>query len=345
MTKDNKSYGAINRFFNMPVIVAMVMLISGAISGLAVYFLTASKTEKDVKAAVLEEITVELKLHSENQTLSEAILQIKNEKAELKKEIEKTKSDLETANAKIKTLTDSSEDNLSAINKELENTKSQLDTANAALAAYQYSSPKVTVDGLPVTTDKDSVLSHNGRVYYDESIIKHFFSEEQITLEDGQLDFSTKGSVATINPQLNNSVGLGSMDVANMAYYIGFTPILDNNNSMHHNDIYATYPNEQYIEYRLDKNYRWFDCSAFVTKAGANHSYDDSIWSSVSVSITADNGIKLWGSESFSRDAEIQYSGIIDISGTKYIRITFYNACDYDGNAYIAITEPKLYLE
>ncbi len=175
--------------------------------------------------------------------------------------------------------------------------------------------------------------------------MNHFFDDKHLTYTDGMISINTEGTDITINPRLTNGVDLLSMEETHRGSYIGIESLMDNQGIQHNKAVWSKLDDTNYVEFRLDKAYHWFQCNAFVTKEATDYSYNSDIWDKASITVTADNGVFLWGPTAISRESEQQASSVIDITGVKYIRITFYNAGSgysrYD--RFLAIGEPRLF--
>ena len=343
--KDNEEgYGIVNRFFTKPVVAVLSGLVFATISGVVVNQFASASTREIVEKAILIQLTEELDLRESNKTLGQAIGNIKEEKESLSMEIGNLEKELKEKDKTIADLNDSNE---------ISKLQDTVDELQQKIDAYRYNSPVVTVDGNEVSTNSDSVLMHDGHTYYDDSILKHFFSDEMITFQDNKLDFNTKNSLVTVNPQLENGVDLLTMDVLNRSSDIVFSSATDNQGVMHSSAVGTDYyySGTGSIEFNLDKKYHWFTCSVFVVKEAVKYSDDSSVWENAAIKIIGNQTV-LWETSAFSRDAENQKSDVIDVSGCKRITIKFYNTTVYDyygthnGTVNIlSVGEPRLYTD
>lgn len=334
MGNTKKRFEKINEVFAKPVVVALVTVFAAVAGALAGAAYQNSVTENEI----VRVITTELGIIDENKGLAATIDTIKTDLEDAKEREQEALSKVDELNAVIR--------ESGNIQKKLDEEKEAKQALEDQLAEYNYVTPDVTIDGNAVTVDTDDLLIHNENIFYGQSIMRHFFDQEHLKYEEGKLTISTEGSKAYVIPWLENGVSLLSMETTSVDNYIGTQATTDNNNVLHNEAVYSRYDGKRYIEYRLDKNYHWFKCNAFVTKNATNISYDSNLWAWASVTITADNGIVLWGTESISRDAALQESPVIDVSGMKYIRITFSNAGrEYGNGAILAIGEPRLFTE
>lgn len=335
--KDNEEgYGIVNRFFTKPVVAVLSGLVFATISGVVVNQFASASTREIVEKAILIQLTEELDLRESNKTLGQAIGNIKEEKESLSMEIGNLEKELKEKDKTIADLNDSNE---------ISKLQDTVDELQQKIDAYSYSSPVVSVDGNEVSTNSNSVLMHDGHIYYDDSILKHFFSDEMITFKDNKLDFNTKNSLVTVNPQLENGVDLLSMEVLNRNY-IEISSEMDNQGVMHSSAVKAVYSGTRSIEFNLDKEYHWFTCSAFVVKEAVKYSDNSSVWENAAIKIIGDQTV-LWETSAFSRDAENQKSDVIDVSGCKRITIKFYDTTIYDDRdvKILCVGEPRLYTD
>ena len=110
--------------------------------------------------------------------------------------------------------------------------------------------------------------------------------------------------------------------------------------------IYPTHWYESYIEYKLDKRYKWFECEFFVPSEA--DSVRDDMWHAASVTITGRvgdvNGYDIAKHTVSKRESPSKQTGLIDISGCDRIYIKFEDAYT-SGTPLICVGNPKLYLE
>jgi hypothetical protein len=133
------------------------------------------------------------------------------------------------------------------------------------------------------------------------------------------------------------------MEVTHKDSYIYTGAIIDNEGNKHNSSIYAN-DSDRYIEYRLNKNYKYFECTAFVTNDALQFKESMKQWDTATVTITTDNGVYLWGTDKISPHSKTQQSGLIDITGSTFIRVTFHGI-PFSSTPIMAIGEPRLYTE
>ena len=344
---NNKSteYGKVNRFFATPIMVAFITIFAAVIGSLAGAVYQSKTSENEI----VEKITEELHLRDDNKTLAATIDEIKETLASKESEIEKANEEIDDLNNKLSE-TDSLRSQIETEKKEKQKIEEEKKTLEEKLSEYNFITPDLSIDGNAASVDEGDFLLYNGKTFFGSSIMKHFFHDESIgfNAEDNTLSISTKDGIVPINPTLENGINLLSMETASTSPggAIGTDATMDNSGVQHDQAVYAYLAGTRYIEYRLDKEYHWFKCNAFVTKNATDFSYDSDVWDKASITITADNGVHLWNTNSISRDAPVQESPIIDISGVKYIRITFSNSgANGGGGAILAIGDPKLFVD
>lgn len=321
----------INRFLKSPLGLAIVSILSAVLGSMAGGYYENKTTENEITKKIEEE----LKIYSENDSLAQLIDEIKKDRDKKDETIKEKEGEIANLNVEL-----SKSDTLGT---QLETEKKKNEKLEGLLDEYHFLTPTLKIDGTSASMDEGDLLIHNGDYYYGSSILEHFFAEGNIEYKDEEntLLFSTEGGILPVIPTLENGVNLLSMDTTHKGSYIDIKGIMDNNDVQHNEAVCITYYND-YIEFRLDKDYKWFKCNAFVPKDATKFSYDSGVWNRASISITADNGVHLWGTDAISRDAAQQESPVIDISGVKYIRITFSNA-DENGIPILAIGEPRLF--
>jgi len=325
-TENEEGYGRLNRFLTKPVVVLLSTTIIGPIiAGFVVNAVTKDKTYEAVQKATVEMLSAKLDYIKETDNLDDAI-----------DKIEKTENELNEIKEKSE---ESSKDNVEKI-KDLE---AQLDAANNKV---EFLTPSVKKSGESIQNVEDSLLIYDGnRRFVSTDLLSKVYSNDEFVDNGNELVFNF--TMDDIGEMLKDKgVPLTQMEVNQGGNDISISAMKDKNNNPFENCIYPSrYADEGFIEYTLDKKYKWFKCAFFVPKEAASVSEDD--WRAASVMITGkteDGESHLITKHAVSKreDPRVE-SELCDISGCQYLQIQFSNGTVGEAPL-LCIENPMLYI-
>lgn len=322
--ENEEGYGKANRFFTKPVVTLFVTtLIGPIISGVIVNTVTKDRTYEAVQKATVEMLAAKLDYIDASDKLDDAI-----------KKIADTESDLQTNEKEAKITSRDYEE-------QIKDLKKQLDEANNKV---EFMTPSVKKHGEYMKNVDDSLIVYDGKTrYISTELLSMVYTNDEFVDEGDELVFNF--SLEDVGEMIKDkSISLTQME-ENKKFGVSISPRSDIHNNNFETCLCPTEGNS-YIEYKLDKKYKWFECEFFVPSEA--DSLSNNFWHTASVEVTGRindvNGYDISKYAVSKREDPTKKTGLIDISGCDCIYIKF-NSATGDAKPLICVGNPKLYLD
>ena len=239
----------------------------------------------------------------------------------------------------------SNEETINGLNTEIANLKETIDGLNNSIS---FGTPAIMKNGEELLGVYDSVITYGGNTrYFSEQLLKKVFSDEEFVYNGESVQFNfTIDAIEEAYHENGKGVDMLSFDPVHRGQYIYKSALKDNSEVSHARAIYIVYGSfgngETYIEYKIDKKYRYFECEFFIPFEATSVEETNDRWSHASIVVTDQEGNIICQKSGVNRRSECEATGLIDISNAEYIRVSFNNTA-YGDTPLLAIGNPTLY--